>query len=249
MKRTPIVVMVAIVLVAALAWFAPGGFRDNSSNSPTNSPSPTTTTTPSITLADCYYGSVGKDQLLLKIDLVENENIRAKVNYQFREKDSSWGFLEGKISATTITGTFSYFAEGMLSTRDLTYTKSGENYAGDGFILKPSSECALRVFGVERIYKPVTVSKIKTTNFHDPETGFYVKSEFTIVGAKAKQNYRCYINAMDKDGVTLQYWAIEGNTFDPRPGARYSAQTNLTKDQLPLLFTSSVQCSLADITR
>lgn len=197
----------------------------------------------------CYYGLVGKDQLLLKSDFIKNGNIRAKINYQFLEKDSSWGFLEGKITSTVIVGRVSYFAEGMYSTRDLTYTMSGENYVGDGFILKPSTKCALRNFGIERIYTPVKVSQIKTTYFHDPENGYYVKSEFTMVGANARQNYRCYINAVDKDGAILQFWVIEGHSLDPRPGGtNYSAQTNLTKDQIPLLSNSFMECSIANVT-
>ena len=248
MKRTSLAVIIILALTGALAWLIPVAFKDKSRNISISSPSPTSTTKPSITLADCYYGLVGKDQLLLKVDLIKSGTIRAKVNYQFFEKDSSWGFLEGNVTSAAITGIFSYFAEGMLSTRDVTYTKSGENYIGDGFILKPNSECTLRNFGVDRIFRPVEISKIKTTSFHDPETGFYVKSEFTIVGAKAKQNYRCYINAVDKDGVTLQFWAIEGISFDPRPGTRYSAQTNLTPDQVPLLSNSFVECSIANLT-
>ena len=249
MKRKFPVTILVLAVVVAILWFAPGGIRDNSANTPTNMATPTASAEPDISLAECYYGLVGQDQLLMKIDLIESENIRAKINYQFLNKDSSWGFLIGKVSANKITGTFTYFAEGALSTRELTYTKSGENYIGDGFTLKPSNECVLANFGTERIFRSVAISNIRTTNFQDPETGLYVKSEFNIVGVKAKQSYRCFINAMDTDGATLQYWAIEGNTFDPRPGTSYSAQTNLTEDQLPRLFNSSVQCSLADITR
>lgn len=249
MKRTLLAVIMVLGLIGTLAWLVPLGFKDKSANISTNIPSSTATTKkPAITVAACYYGLVGKDQLLIKIDLNKNGNIRAKVNYQFLEKDSSWGFLTGKISSSAITGVYSYFAEGALSTRNITYTKSGDNYVGDGFILKPSSDCAIRHFGSGRIFRPAKVLNIKTTHFHDPESGFYVKSEFTIDGAMAKQNYRCYINAMDKNAVTLQYWAIEGNSFDPRPGTRYSAQTNLTPDQVPVLFTSFVECALANVT-
>ena len=49
------------------------------------------------------------------------------------------------------------------------------------------------------IYKTAQVKVVKTKTFHDPETGFYVISEFNILEIKADQSYRCDLTAFDPD--------------------------------------------------
>ena len=95
-------------------------------------------------------------------------------------------------------------------------------------------------------YAPAEVKVIKTKTFHDPETGFYVISEFNILGIKADQSYRCDLAAFDKDGKEIISWKTEGLSFSPRPSTIYSGQTNIKPDQVPTVKSSTVKCEVAD---
>ena len=95
-------------------------------------------------------------------------------------------------------------------------------------------------------YESAKVTVTKTKTFHDPETGYYVISEFKIEGIKAEQTYRCDLTAFDKAGNKLVSWKTEGRSFDPNPSGVYSGQTNITPDQVPLVKTSTVTCLVAD---
>ena len=96
------------------------------------------------------------------------------------------------------------------------------------------------------IYKTAQVNVIKTKTFHDPETGFYVISEFNILEIKADQSYRCDLTAFDQDEKEIISWKTEGLSFSPRPSTIYSGQTNITPDQVPTVKSSTVKCEVAD---
>ena len=95
-------------------------------------------------------------------------------------------------------------------------------------------------------YAPVEVKVVKTRIFHDPETGYYVLSQFNIVGIKADQSYRCDLTAFDKAGKEIISWKTEGLSFSPKPSVIYSGQTNITPDQVPTVGSSTVKCEVAD---
>lgn len=95
-------------------------------------------------------------------------------------------------------------------------------------------------------YAPVEVKVVKTKTFHDPETGYYVLSQFNIVGIKADQSYRCDLTAFDKAGKEIISWKTEGLSFSPNPSVIYSGQTNITPDQVPTVGSSTVKCEVAD---
>jgi hypothetical protein len=95
-------------------------------------------------------------------------------------------------------------------------------------------------------YAPVEVRVVKTKTFHDPETGYYVLSQFNIVGIKADQSYRCDLTAFDKAGKEIISWKTEGLSFSPKPSTVYSGQTNIRPDQVPTVKSSSVKCEVAD---
>lgn len=95
-------------------------------------------------------------------------------------------------------------------------------------------------------YESKNVTVIKTKTFHDPETGYYVISEFKIEGIKADQTYRCDITAFDMLGNKLVNWQTEGRSFFPNLSSSYSGQTNITPDQVPLVKSSNVTCLVAD---
>jgi hypothetical protein len=95
-------------------------------------------------------------------------------------------------------------------------------------------------------YAPAEVRVTKTKTFHDPETGFYVLSQFNILGIKADQSYRCDLIAFDKAGKKIIAWKTEGLSFSPRPSTIYSGQTNITPDQVPTVKNSTVKCEVAD---
>ena len=96
------------------------------------------------------------------------------------------------------------------------------------------------------IYKTAQVKVVKTKTFHDPETGFYVISEFNILEIKADQSYRCDLTAFDQDGKEIISWKTEGLSFSPRPSTIYSGQTNIKPEQVPTVKSSTVKCEVAD---
>ncbi len=95
-------------------------------------------------------------------------------------------------------------------------------------------------------YESAKVTVTKTKTFQDPETGFYVLSQFKIEGIKAEQSYRCNLTAFDKDGKEIISWKTEGVSFSPNPSTIYSGQTNITPEQVPLVKSSTVTCMIAD---
>jgi len=95
-------------------------------------------------------------------------------------------------------------------------------------------------------YAPAQVKVVKTKTIHDPETGYYVLSQFNILGIKADQSYRCDLIAFDKAGKEIIAWKTEGLSFSPRPSTIYSGQTNITPEQVPTVGSSSVKCEVAD---
>ena len=95
-------------------------------------------------------------------------------------------------------------------------------------------------------YAPAEVKVVKTKTFHDPETGYYVISQFNILGITADQSYRCDLTAFDKDGKEIVSWKTEGLSFSPRPATIYSGQTNIKPDQVSTVKSSTVKCEVAD---
>lgn len=325
-------------------------------------------------LSACYHGQVGSSNSLLQIAETKGEVINGSLVFQNYEKDSSYGTFTGKYLNNQLTIAFKFMSEGSESTREIIFTKDGDNLTGDGFTYKPSDSCKsitfdqglglipfdmklpLHLFSQIRlqpisdqeltttfgpgglkptqsaklVYTPligepvdaivfylwqksvwdvianpneapdwgqmiwsdqsnvfsvngvqdcvypnkpdcdniteifnliydknsyinkvpkyeskkVTVTNTKT--FHDPETGFYVLSQFKIEGVKADQTYRCDLTAFDKSGNKLVNWQTEGRTFSPNPSTIYSGQTNITPDQVPLVKSSTVTCLVAD---
>jgi len=76
------------------------------------------------------------------------------------------------------------------------------------------------------------------------KTGYYVLSQFIILGIKADQSYRCDLIAFDKSGKEIISWKTEGLSFSPNPSTIYSGQTNIRPDQVPAVNSSSVKCEV-----
>ena len=95
-------------------------------------------------------------------------------------------------------------------------------------------------------YAPAEVKVVKTKTFHDPETGYYVISQFNILGITANQSYRCDLTAFDKSGNEIISWKTDGLSFSPRPSTIYSGQTNIKPDQVSTVKSSTVKCEVAD---
>jgi len=92
-------------------------------------------------LANCYYGSLQKDQVLLKIDSQLNGKVKGKLNYAFFEKDNSKGAFVGTFTNNKLTMDYAFWSEGVLSNRPVIYSKSGDLLSGDGFVLNPTAKC------------------------------------------------------------------------------------------------------------
>ena len=95
-------------------------------------------------------------------------------------------------------------------------------------------------------YLPAEVAVIGTKTFQDPETGFYVSSQFKIKDINSYQSYRCDISALDQNNKVIISWSTEGLSFSPNPNTTYSGQTNITPEQVKLITSSTVKCKVAD---
>jgi len=94
-----------------------------------------------LALANCYYGSLQKDQILLRVDSQVNGKITGYLNYAFFEKDNSKGNFIGTFANNKLTVEYAFWSEGVLSHRPVIYTRSGDLLSGDGFVLHPTAKC------------------------------------------------------------------------------------------------------------
>jgi hypothetical protein len=94
-----------------------------------------------LSLANCYYGSLQKDQVLLKIDSQVKGEIKGYLTYAFYQKDNSKGEFTGTFANNKLEMDYAFWSEGVLSHRPVIYTRSGDLLSGDGFVLHPTTKC------------------------------------------------------------------------------------------------------------
>jgi len=90
---------------------------------------------PEITIQDkeCYlWTSKGKDTIKMSITTANGGNVVGDLQYNFFEKDGSFGKVSGMTKGDTIYVTYDFESEGMKSTRESAFLKRG-NTLVEGF--------------------------------------------------------------------------------------------------------------------
>jgi hypothetical protein len=81
----------------------------------------------SMTSGECYLVVIGKDSIIMQID-VENNSVTGHLHYRFQEKDKSGGTLFGNLRGDTLIADYKFMSEGMESEREVAFLKSGEGF-------------------------------------------------------------------------------------------------------------------------
>ena len=93
-------------------------------------------------LATCYHGIVGDSNSVFTIDSQNGEKLSGSMAFVFAQKDSSYGTYTGTFKDGVLTSTYTFWSEGVQSVGTNVFTKSGENFIGQGYVYKPAADCA-----------------------------------------------------------------------------------------------------------
>lgn len=73
-----------------------------------------------IPASSCYASTIGKDTVLLKVDVFTNV-VTGNLSYKFYEKDNNTGELEGQLRGDTLFADYKFLSEGIISTREVIF--------------------------------------------------------------------------------------------------------------------------------
>lgn len=89
---------------------------------------------PEITVSEkqCYLWTKGKDSISMSIVTANGNNVTGELEYNFFEKDGSFGTVSGMYKGDTLYVDYNFEAEGMKSQREIAFVKKG-NTLVEGF--------------------------------------------------------------------------------------------------------------------
>ena len=93
-------------------------------------------------LAACYHGIVGDSNSVFTVDSQSGEKVSGSMSFVFAQKDSSYGTYTGTFKDSVLTATYTFWSEGVQSVGTNVFTKSGENFTGQGYVYKPATDCS-----------------------------------------------------------------------------------------------------------
>ncbi|MBC7745378.1 MAG: hypothetical protein H7096_09775 [Flavobacterium sp.] len=73
-----------------------------------------------IPASTCYSSAIGKDTFKLKVETFPNV-VTGRLSYNFSEKDSNEGDIEGKFNGDTLLADYKFMSEGKESTRQVIF--------------------------------------------------------------------------------------------------------------------------------
>lgn len=76
---------------------------------------------------NCYQYATQADTVTLKLTRV-GENVTGTLAYQFKEKDSNKGTLQGTIKGDLLLADYTFMAEGTQSTRQVAFKQTGNGF-------------------------------------------------------------------------------------------------------------------------
>ena len=94
------------------------------------------------TLAACYHGVVGDSNSVITVDKQDGNKVSGSMAFVFAQKDSSYGTYEGAFVDGKLKVTYTFWSEGLQSVGDYEFIKNEENFTGQGYLYKPSTDCA-----------------------------------------------------------------------------------------------------------
>jgi hypothetical protein len=135
---------------------------------------------------------------------------------------------------------YQYSSEGLVSNRDIRFTKSAAgNISGDGFTFKPSDNCLFSKSNYS--WKPLETSDITADTFHDPETGYYTRLTFKFPTTKQNMKIRCVGVVSDSIGNTIARWINIGFLGTGNIN-NWNMGTNIRPDQVDSVSRGNVTC-------
>ncbi|MCO4293907.1 hypothetical protein NF867_13665 [Solitalea sp. MAHUQ-68] len=152
MKRNTALWIMAVVFILAC-------------NTKTNK---TTVQTDSISVSDspksneyCYSYIKDKDSVLLRFKMSDDSLILGTLNYNFHEKDSNKGNVQGMLKGDTLLLDYIFQSEGVESVREVAFLKKGEDFVeGYGDLVEKDGRMMFKEhkklnFGGQTILRPI----------------------------------------------------------------------------------------------
>lgn len=75
----------------------------------------------------CYAWISGKDSVLMQLKVI-GEQVQGELSYYYFEKDKSRGTIQGSMHGDTLFATYTFFAEGTKSIREVAFLKKGTDF-------------------------------------------------------------------------------------------------------------------------
>lgn len=184
----------------------------------------------------CFAAASGSDRAYLNFKEI-NGKIRGTLEYAFAQKDSSWGQIKGVESDSALTLEYQYLSEGLLSNRQLTLTREGQDgIKGEGWNFKRAA-C-----GIGDGWTIANVTSATADTFHDPETGYYARAHFTIAGPLNGYTYRCIATISDPEGKVIVDLVGTGMTNTSTAAKRQNMQGNIRPEEVKNVSAAEVIC-------
>lgn len=189
----------------------------------------------------CYIATVGDDQARFQFDSpLKVGKTSGVLEYQFAQKDQSWGIFTGTFADKTLSINYQFASEGVVSYRDISYSESANgDLSGEGFIFKPSKSCEFTKNPY--LWQPLEVAGVEAGTFHDPETGYYAQLKFTFPTSKKDMKIRCIGAVKDSQGGEIARW-INLGFLGTGNIHHWNIATNIKPDQVDLVSQGDVTC-------
>ncbi len=192
--------------------------------------------------ASCFLATVTQDQAKIRFDqpLSSQGEVSGILEYAFAQKDQSWGIFTGKNEKDKLSISYQFLSEGVVSYRDIIFTKSPNgNFAGEGFRFTPSESCRFTKSGY--LWKSLATSNVKADTFHDPETGYYARLTFEFPTAEQDMKIRCIGAVSDSQGKVIARW-INFGFLGTGNINNWNMGTNIRPDQVDSVPQGQVSC-------
>ena len=116
LKLLIILLVVIILLIIGFLYFYNNSKQNVASNENNNS------------IIGCYVAGNVNDIFTLNIKLQEGQKVSGSLSMNFSQKDSSTGVINGNFDNSYLFGDYAFFSEGVTSTMQVAFKKSGDDF-------------------------------------------------------------------------------------------------------------------------
>jgi hypothetical protein len=92
-------------------------------------------------LAPCYHAQVSTDNSLLEITKHDGIGVSGNLIQQHFQKDSSFGTFDGRFLNNQLIAKYSFYSEGQLTDREVTFNKTGKTLDSEGYKYVEAADC------------------------------------------------------------------------------------------------------------